>query len=247
MHYLAAIDSGRGIEKSWGEDFVKSFKEGSKVTITLRGENRSGRFLEIAVYAMGGCRGLILFPEGCDGRGWSHVSGELSKALAFLGATDGSPSFGGPPAGNKLGKEAGLSSFAEVVRFAATVSVMGCRPLGQTSGLRGVAEVEEAQPMVEWCELAKLLPLGLEMEVIWQVVDCFALEKQTFGPLVKNLRVDDRFSARDFRCSSACVSRDAKVEVDTSMLGECGAFKKFLKLFGRFSKALDWVCGFSKH
>jgi hypothetical protein len=101
------------------------------------------------------------------------------------------------------------------VRFAATVSVMGCRPLGQTSGLRGVAEVEEAQPMVEWCELAKLLPLGLEMEVIWQVVDCFALEKQTFGPLVKNLRVDDRFSARDFRCSSACVSRDAKVEVDT--------------------------------
>jgi hypothetical protein len=30
------------------------------------------------------------------------------------------------------------------------------------------------------------------------------------------------------------------------MLGESGAFKKFLKLFGRFSKALDWVCGFSK-
>jgi hypothetical protein len=91
------------------EDFIKSFREGSKVTITRRGENRSGRFLEVAVYG-GGRRGRILFPEGWDGRGWSRVSGELSKILDFLGTTVGSsssgglPPFGGSSSGVKLGK-----------------------------------------------------------------------------------------------------------------------------------------------
>jgi len=28
--------------------------------------------------------------------------------------------------------------------------------------------------------------------------------------------------------------------------GESGVFRKILELFGRFSKPLDWVCGFSK-
>jgi hypothetical protein len=32
------------------EDFFKSFREGSKVTIVWRGENRFGCFLEVAVY-----------------------------------------------------------------------------------------------------------------------------------------------------------------------------------------------------
>jgi hypothetical protein len=36
------------------EDFINSFMEGSKVTIVRRGGNSSGRFLEVAVYAMGG-------------------------------------------------------------------------------------------------------------------------------------------------------------------------------------------------
>jgi hypothetical protein len=78
------------------EDFVKSFREGSKVTITRRGENKFERFLEVAVYG-GGRRGRILFPEGRDGRGWSRVSGELSKILDFLGTTVGSSSSGGLP------------------------------------------------------------------------------------------------------------------------------------------------------
>jgi hypothetical protein len=109
------------------EDFVKSFREGSKATITRRGENRSGRFLEVAVFD-GGRRGRILFPEGRDGRGWSRVSGELSKILDFLGTTVGSPtsgglpSSGGFPSGVKLGKGTGRPSFAEVVSSAATVS-----------------------------------------------------------------------------------------------------------------------------
>jgi hypothetical protein len=81
------------------EDFVKSFREGSKVTITRRGENRSGQFLEVAVYG-GGWKRHILFLEGRDGRGLSRVSGELSKILDFLGTTVGSSSSGGlPPSG----------------------------------------------------------------------------------------------------------------------------------------------------
>jgi len=66
------------------EDFVKSYMEGSKVTIVRRGRNRFGRFLEVAVYAMGDRRGMTLFPEGQDGRGWNRVFEELSKALDFL-------------------------------------------------------------------------------------------------------------------------------------------------------------------
>jgi hypothetical protein len=36
------------------KDFVKSFREGSKVTIVQRGENSFGRVLEVAVYDVGG-------------------------------------------------------------------------------------------------------------------------------------------------------------------------------------------------
>jgi hypothetical protein len=36
------------------EDFIKSYREGSNVTIVRRGGNRFGRFLEVSVYAMGG-------------------------------------------------------------------------------------------------------------------------------------------------------------------------------------------------
>jgi hypothetical protein len=56
-------------------DFVKSYREGSKVTIVRRGENSASRFLEVAVYDMGGRKGLVLFPEGRNGRGWDHVVG----------------------------------------------------------------------------------------------------------------------------------------------------------------------------
>jgi hypothetical protein len=100
---------------------------------------------------VGGRTGLILFPEGRDGRGWSCVSGELSKALAFLGVTDGSPSAGGPSVGFKLDKETGLPLFAKVVRSTATVSVMGCRPSS-----RGAAKVVDTRPVANWCELGKI-------------------------------------------------------------------------------------------
>jgi hypothetical protein len=50
------------------EEFVKSFRDESKAIILWRGGNKAGRFLEVAVYAEGGQRGLVMFPEGRGGR-----------------------------------------------------------------------------------------------------------------------------------------------------------------------------------
>jgi hypothetical protein len=50
------------------EDFVKYFREGSKVTIIRRDGNSSGRFLVVTVFDVGGRRGMIVFLEGRDGR-----------------------------------------------------------------------------------------------------------------------------------------------------------------------------------
>jgi len=174
------------------EDLVKTFREGSSATFTRLGENRSGRFLEVAVFTMGGRKGRVCFLGGRDGRGWGLVSGELSKALAFFGAKVGSPSAGGPLTTFKMGKESGFPSFAEVVRSAATTaSVLGCRPMGQTLDPRGGSHHEEP--------------------------DCPVLEKHALDPLGKVLRTAERSSSRDFGNRTACVSREDVVEDDVSL------------------------------
>jgi PP-loop superfamily ATP-utilizing enzyme len=61
------------------KDFIKSFREGPKVLIVCSGGNSSGWFLEVAVYAVGGRRGLILIPEGREERGWCRVAAELVR------------------------------------------------------------------------------------------------------------------------------------------------------------------------
>jgi hypothetical protein len=67
-----------------GEDFIRSFREGSKVLIVRLGGNAAGRFLEVAVYGVGGRRGIIFIPKGCDGRGWRSFVLDLGKISAFL-------------------------------------------------------------------------------------------------------------------------------------------------------------------
>jgi hypothetical protein len=69
---------------SGDHDFVKSFREGSKLLIAHRGENKAGRFLEAAAYGLGGRRGLILIPEGRGGWGWRKFSGELRTVSVSL-------------------------------------------------------------------------------------------------------------------------------------------------------------------
>lgn len=66
------------------KEFIKSFREGSKVLIARRGGNAAGRFLEVAVYGVGGRRGIIYIPEGRDGRGWRTFVTVLDKISGFL-------------------------------------------------------------------------------------------------------------------------------------------------------------------
>jgi len=96
------------------EDFVKSYREVSKVTIIRRCGNRFGRFLEVAVYAVVGRRGMTLFPKGWDGRGWSHGGGSV---------------FWWHSGGEILGKAMGPLSFVEVVCSPSTIPALGGRPL----------------------------------------------------------------------------------------------------------------------
>jgi hypothetical protein len=128
------------VRNSGSTDFIKSFREGSKVSIAQRGSNNSGRFLEVAVYALGGRRSLIMIPEGREGRGWSRFGAELSKVKNYFKSLVGSsavmlrPPFGVPSSSGKndgsgLGLDATHSSgirsltvrdapsFAEVVRL----------------------------------------------------------------------------------------------------------------------------------
>jgi hypothetical protein len=252
---------------SGDHDFVKSFREGSKLLIACRGENKAGRFLEAAAYGLGGRRGLILIPEGRGGWGWRKFSGELrtvsvslsvgcglglsasdkkdekvegtklSTGLDSLGATEGSPLSGGSPMGVKLGKGTGPPSFAEVVRSGATDSVLGCRSPGHKSGSGDAAKVVDVSLVAEWCDLKKQPP-----------VDCSALEKQAPDSLGKDLRVDECLSSRVCVSCSACVFGVAVVEGDTSLQKESvsGVFGQILEIFGRLSSALIWACGASK-
>ncbi len=76
------------------EDFVQSFREYSKAWIVWKGYNKDGCFLELAVFAVGGRSGFILFPEGRGGRGWNKVADELGKVLVFLDTSSGSSPIG---------------------------------------------------------------------------------------------------------------------------------------------------------
>jgi hypothetical protein len=48
-------------------DLVKYFREDVKVLMVRGGENKSGRYLEVVVFAEGGRKGAIWLPEGRKG------------------------------------------------------------------------------------------------------------------------------------------------------------------------------------
>jgi hypothetical protein len=66
------------------QEFIKSFREGSKIVITRRGSNQAGRFLEVAVFGLGGRKWFILIPEGRGGWGWIKFSDDMRKAATFF-------------------------------------------------------------------------------------------------------------------------------------------------------------------
>jgi hypothetical protein len=133
------------------QEFVKSFREGSKIMIARRGGNRTGRFLEATVFGLGGRKGFIIIPEGRGGWGWQKFSGELRKAVDFLSATvgseQGSPSSSIKKDAKVLGPILGLASkwtgpsFAEVLCSVPTSAVNKLPLVGELrSRLRALSE-----------------------------------------------------------------------------------------------------------
>jgi hypothetical protein len=155
------------------QEFIKSFREGSKIVFTRRGSNQAGRFLEVAVFGMGGRKWFILILEGRGGWGWIKFSVEMRKASTFLSAIIDSSS--GPPTGlvkNEGKKEEpklGLApywkgpSFVEVLRSGSSSIVRGSR-----SRLFHVS----AKP----CDLDLLSSVRQAEEELKTAVDCFSLE-----------------------------------------------------------------------
>jgi hypothetical protein len=64
------------------ENIAKSFHEGDKALMIHGGDNKVGRFLEVAVFAEGGRKGGLWLPEGRDGQGWRRFAAELRILLA---------------------------------------------------------------------------------------------------------------------------------------------------------------------
>jgi hypothetical protein len=118
-------------------DFVKSFRDGAKVTIVRIGGNTNGRFVEVAVYGVGVQRGFLRIPEGRGGWGWLKFISELHKAIEFLGSSVGC-GFGvsspeekvrGKKVGDCMGNAAGPLSFAAAVRSPPSIHAFGGRIL----------------------------------------------------------------------------------------------------------------------
>jgi hypothetical protein len=171
------------------QDFIKSFREGSKVLIARTGGNRAGRFLEATTFGLGGRKGLIFIPEGRGGRGWQKFSGELSKAVEFLSTTVGTglgpSSLSTKKDAKALGPSLGLASkwtrpsFAEVLCSVPSTTVKKLPIVGDhRSGLRASSE----EPVA----LVSLPATSHAEQVLSSAVGCFAVESRPADPLVKD-------------------------------------------------------------
>jgi hypothetical protein len=133
------------------QPFTESSRDGNKAFFAQRGVNRAGCFLELAEYAMGGRKGLIIVPEGRDKRGWKRFAEELGKVLTTFVSFSGKPKSGCsqpllfPLSGKKFvgpSSYGGLHpSFAEVVSAAAKPSV----PSSQGEELHAIDRLGKTQ------------------------------------------------------------------------------------------------------
>jgi hypothetical protein len=67
-------------------DFVKSFREDVKALMVCGGGNKAARYLEVAIFVEGGCKGVIWLPEGREGWGWSRVVVSCGRCYFFKGS-----------------------------------------------------------------------------------------------------------------------------------------------------------------
>jgi hypothetical protein len=93
------------------QDFVKSFREGSKVLIARRGGNKAGRYLEATTFGLGGRKGSIVIPEIRGGWGWLKFSDKLRKVVDFFSVSvGGGLGFIGEEGGGGCSADSGLGS-----------------------------------------------------------------------------------------------------------------------------------------
>jgi hypothetical protein len=131
------------------QDFIKSFREGSKILIARRGDNQAGRFLEATTFWMPGRKGFIVIPEGHRGWSWLKFSDELRKAKDYLSAKAGCGSRSSLASVKTVGKEEevrpGLAplwkgpSFVEVLRSSSVSAVKNVRIVGSSFQVEGIA------------------------------------------------------------------------------------------------------------
>jgi hypothetical protein len=165
------------------QEFIKSLREGSKILIAWRGSNQAGHFLEVAVFKLGGRKGLILIPKGRGGWGWLKFSDELKKAAVFVSANMGcgyeSPYVSVKEEGKEEEAKMGMvpcwksPSFVEVLR-SGNVPFVG----GSCSRL----SVALAEP----CVLDPLPSVRHAEDDLRTVVDCFSLESPPLELLDKD-------------------------------------------------------------
>jgi hypothetical protein len=200
-------------------DFVKSFRDGAKVTIVRIGGNTNGRFVEVAVYGVGVQRGFLRIPEGRGGWGWLKFISELHKAIEVLGSSVGCGFGVSSPkekargkVGDCMGNAAGPLSFAEAVRSPLTFHAFGGRIL-------------VSQEEVAWCEEEQFPIKERSCAIVRRAVDCSAWETH-FDPVGKDLCVD----GSSVRKGRECRIRDCDVSFCRKILEQVGVW-------------LDWVSG----
>jgi hypothetical protein len=169
------------------QNFIKSFREGSKILIAWRGGNQAGCFLKATAFRMGGRKGFIMIPEGRRGWGWLKFSDKLRKAKDYLSAKAGCGSESSLASVKTVEEEVrpGLAplwkgpSFVEVLR-SGSVSAVKKEPIVGGRHLGWMASPEEQ------CAL-DLLPMVRHVEVeLRSVVDCFSLESSPLELLGKD-------------------------------------------------------------
>jgi len=173
---LASVEEALKVS---AKEFVKYFRQDVKVLMVRKGENKSGRYLEVEVFAKGGRKGAIWLPEGREGWGWARVAGVLQKMINFLGPKDqtmGSEAFSlegtqiRGVSSNRLGRSP--PSYAAVVRGEVVSH-------GTHAGLRGSDGELHGLDLfpVSWCRVVEDGRLA---------VNCFDLEEQLHGSTEKS-------------------------------------------------------------
>jgi hypothetical protein len=175
---------------SGSKDFIKSSREGLRVTTAQRGSNSSARFLKVAVYTEGGRRGLLFVLKGREGWGWSCFGAELSTVKAFfdsttmgsytemLGPLIGVPSLMGKKVGSRLGVD--IAHLGGEQSFRVGVALLYAEVVSSaiSSSNKKLPVVNKFLGQREDFSLPKRGPSSVLMEVR-SAMNCYYLEKQT--------------------------------------------------------------------